>query len=49
MQQSLVFKKVQFMLASNFQQLPHSLTILKNDKEKFTEVLRKYLHTPFTL
>jgi len=32
-----------------FNSLPPSMTILKNDKAQFKAVLRKYIHTPFTL
>jgi len=32
------------MLAKNFNILPRSMTILKNDKAKFKAALRKFLH-----
>ena len=37
-------KKVHSMLAKNFNILPRSMTILKNDKAKFKAALRKFLH-----
>jgi len=34
-----------YLVSKIFKSLPASLTILKNDKAKFTAVLRKSLHT----
>jgi hypothetical protein len=42
-----VFKKVQFIKI--FNSLPHSLTILENEKAKFKLAFRKQIHSPFTL
>jgi len=41
----LVFKKVYTILALNFQHLLPSMTVLKNDREKFEAALRKHLNT----
>ena len=41
----LVFKKVHFCCIRIFNNLPPSVTILKNNKAKFKAALRRYLHT----
>jgi len=41
----LVFNKVHSLLYKNVQQLPPSVTNLKNNKTKFKAALRKYTHT----
>ena len=46
MQAYTVHKKSMFYAGIRiFNSLPHSLTILKNEKEKFKVALRRYLHT----